>query len=379
MLKKFFQDKVNLYYVGYAIVIARCTFVMSNFPQTDLASIAIIGVGLALMVLKMILCDLREFIPKQFVLIGLGGVCFLLSTWFSRDYTIAIWYVCMMAGRKVKMERVLKIHGVVMLAVTASVLVAYYNGLIPDSTVYSTRGIRHSMGFNNVNGLMLQAFTISTVLFFVFRNNLKLWHFFVSGAITAWCYQQTHSRTGMLITVVLWCVMALHALISWGANKLPRLSQAWNITIQKVGPYAMIACLAVTVGMCFGYNPENEMWVKLNDFFSKRWVLGNAIVTSYPLTLFGQLGNINLMNGYTFLDIFYVRYAIYGVVTFAIAISLFVYMQISKKDTVLTLICICISVCMISEYTFFTIALTPIPLGVMMAIEEKKKNDLAEG
>ncbi len=363
------MDLKNLYLIGYAIVVAQGSYVLTNWPQNDLMTIAVIGCGLALMVLKVLLDDSWSLIKT--VLIMAGAVCILLTTFVTGDFTVAIWYVALICATGVDFRKFLKVHVVVELAVIAVTLVGESFQMLETSVKFWRNGeLISNMGFNSHNTLPGLVLFLGMCICVILGERLRAYHVLGIVVVSTVAFKLLDSRTAYYTTLLLCVLMGIELFVRAYGYRFAGVKAFWVDLWRRFGPFSMIACAIVGVGLTYFYGPENTLLARINDMLSNRLLFGKQALEQIPVKLLGNKVEMLGSGVVYFIDCFYVRVVMYGVFTFAIAIGTFIAgLCKNRRNRMLMLIGAVVSIFHIAEYSFFTLAVNPFTIVLFMQVD----------
>ena len=183
----------------------------------------------------------------------------------------------------------------------------------------------YGLGFNNPNDLAVEIGMLILLYVCVKESSLTLKNIFVIIVITAMTYRLTLCRTFLLMMPI-----AIGLLI--GIKYLEKLKFFINlytfISIASLG-IGFIVSIGIPYVMNLGIGNLRPLIVLLNNLTSDRFMNASRVMLHYPITLFGGVGDFDILKtiyNYSIVDNGYIR-LLYGSGIVGTIIVAFIYIK----------------------------------------------------
>lgn len=260
-------------------------------------------------------------------------ICLIYNMTWDKDYFPIIALITVgcvgISYRKVLKVFIVSIGSTIAL----TILVALGGGI--ENIVYLRNGqLRSSLGIIYPTDLAAFVFFIVLVLW-VYFNNIKEYLFIPLVLISIWVSTYiTQSRTGMICSIGLLCIITYFIFDSYYIDKITRLkcvNRIIDICFQAAFPVCAFGVLFLTWSFSKGY----KYAIIANKFMSTRLKIALDAVMDNGITLLGNffrqegLGATTYsLQKYTFVDISYLQILLsYGLVTLILYTFLWVFMS----------------------------------------------------
>lgn len=235
----------------------------------------------------------------------------------------------MLGAKGSSFYKVVKIHFLTRLAITAGTVTAAQIGLI-ENLVYQVRTERMAFGFIYPTEFAAQ------ILFLI------LWYWYLRGEKLTYaeCFLPlfgsifvkvfSDARASSYLMAALFGVMMYHV---WRCKRAERMEK--NYQMNRGFSYllagSMLLCAILTMLLSVLYTPENAVMGKLDQFLSSRLSLSKKGMDLFGFTCWGTwihlIGNGGYLNGnriYFFIDSVFMQLAIqYGAIMMSVVLALF--------------------------------------------------------
>jgi hypothetical protein len=232
--------------------------------------------------IKLVVCD-RFRVGRLAAFAALIGTCLVVNH-VAQFRQIAFLGVLMVAAHGVPFRRIVRTFLAVTVPLLAGVTLMSLVGIIPN--LYYPERNRYALGAIYPTDYAAHCFfTVCAYLWYIARPPKKL-DYLILAVPTLIALFVCRSRVDSVCIVA--AIAAILLLARWPGLLRRGLSQ---IVVLVVGP---LTGAVINAGSWF-YSPSDPILAKLNVQLSDRLRLGQDALTKYPLTLFGQMVE---MNGY---------------------------------------------------------------------------------
>ena len=260
-------------------------------------------------------------------------ICLIYNMTWDKDY-FPIISLMTVGCVGISYRKVLKVFIVsIGSTIALTILVALGGGI--ENIVYLRNGqLRSSLGIIYPTDLAAFVFFIVLVLW-VYFNNIKEYLFIPLVLISIWVSTYiTQSRTGMICSIGLLCIITYFMFDSYYIDKITRLkcvNRIIDICFQAAFPVCTFGVFFLTWSFSKGY----KYAIIANKFMSTRLKIALDAVMDNGITLFGKFfGQEGLgattysLQKYTFVDISYLQILLsYGLVTLIMYCVLWIFMS----------------------------------------------------
>ena len=142
------------------------------------------------------------------------------------------------------------------------------------------------------------------------------------------------------------------------------------------------------IAIHYFYNPDNELWMKLNDLLSGRLRLGKQGIAEYGISLLGNsikwVGySADAVEGtYNYVDCSYLQILLeYGLIFLVMVIAIYtviIYKAVKNENYFLLWSVIFVLIFSITEPRLMNLSFNPFPLLVMCNLDSKEKDPESE-
>lgn len=137
----------------------------------------------------------------------------------------------------------------------------------------------HSWGYSDSNTLMVNIFVILALFIYIRYESLNIIHCIITFAVATYGFEQSYSRTGYMLFILLWIVILCDKLI-----KSPRIRKAGFVILS----WMPLIITILTFTLSLNYTKTNVIMEKLNQMLTGRLFIMNYYINLYPFTLLGN-------------------------------------------------------------------------------------------
>lgn len=312
----------------YALVLIRCTYETTMFPQQILAGTMRYLAAALIMYTGAKIFFSGQYSRKEQVaaiaLVGVFGVAAVIS-----GYLQLIELALLVAGAKnVSFKPILKVYVATELLFMLVAAVACRLGYIADVVGYSPRDPqkqRHSYGMIYPTDFAAHVFFLLIVIVILMTWTRKKYSYIIGTVIVLPVAAFIYSKSGAFTSTL--CLIGFLILMA--------LLRAFK-TLGAVLKYMPVFCALLFMVLSYFYSLENAFMVRLDRLLSQRLQVSNRVWREYDIRLFGQWIEEQGWGGvadptqidaskYFYLDDSYIRILFeYGALVFVAAIILMV-------------------------------------------------------
>jgi len=358
-----------VYLISFSMYLASVTIQTTTFdvyyPHRVGAIIQLLTI--MMMLVKIVFFD--ELTSKQIVgevsLLGLVVIVALIS----KNNFLITTLLLIMAARDVDFRTIVKCYLWIVGGIMFVAFVASEIGIIQNITYATSEGFRQALGVVYTTDFAAHIFYLCCAYLYVRARSFRLIDYLPVFAALGIIYVFTRTMTD---------VIALSALIILFTLYIYRRKLQKNWLVRAILRYSFTAMPIMTVlilQLSAGFNWNDSIYVKLNDFLSNRLSFGSDAIFTYGFKLLGQSPiYINGWGGsrttalskgagdltYFFIDSSYLNSLIaYGVLLTLIIVlgtSIFLYRRSRSNDYLLPVIIVAISIASAFDQHLLTVS-----------------------
>ncbi|MBR5936781.1 MAG: hypothetical protein IKZ90_00740 [Clostridiales bacterium] len=363
-----------LFFALFIPWIAFCFLCESTFAYkyfTDLGALyELVKIILPMLIVsvKVLLLDKTDLLKKLalFSILALATAqCFTVT--YSDDLILCVILVVGAFG--IDFKKILKVYLFETLLLVAFTTIAAITGLIPHIISHQRGVTRYSLGAIWCTDYAARIFFLILVALYLYSAKMKLYHWI--GILAAACvvFKFTFGKLDFACMVLAIAIFFLHELIE-KKDKKNKCRSFWDSMWEKLAPFFTPVAAAIMTVLTLLYSSDSRLFIKLNDIFSNRFILGHRAFSEIGVTIFGQkvqwIGMGGVTNdvapkGYNFVDCSYLNILFtFGILIAIAVIALHSYMAYKhRKDLRFVIVIAIISLNCIVAHHFIEVAYNP--------------------
>lgn len=278
--------KVNIIRASYVFIIIGYVLTLTTIPQGDVISNAFTSIGLILALYKILF--LNRYKIKQYILLIIIGILFLISAYRTENYQFIITFIFILSATRMSIDKLIDIDLKIRVPLIFIVCALGYFGVILNRLDYDIRGLRlerQALGFTHPNNLGAMMMVITIYLFYKKHKNFGLQDYLLLLFADYICWSVAVSRTSSIIITGVILVECLDSIITFFVNGV-LLQRIKCIAIRIAGLLTLIIPLgSIYLGMNYSTTP---IYLTLDSLFSSRFYLMHTAFKNNGITLLGQ-------------------------------------------------------------------------------------------
>lgn len=295
---------------------------------------------------KIVYCD--KYKVKEIRLLSLISLITLISVIISKENTIGIILILIIASKNISFEKIVKVSLAELSILILFILFSCKIGILENYVYFRADGTaRNSLGFKIT--LFLGAYYLNIVLMYLYLRNEKVRYFEYIFILTLnlIIYRLTNNRS--VYFLIYFSVFLSIVLVK---IKLPN---KLNWVFNQMFSYCIPFCSVVSITLSLLYDDSKTWTVFLNKALTNRLMLGKEAYLNYGFHMFGNnitmvgaagtefyTGNVSKSN-YNYVDSSYLQIILKcGIIFFIMMCILYTFLcikEVKKKNIIL---CICI-------------------------------------
>lgn len=313
---------------------------------------------------------------KQLGFIFVTVFILLLSYLGSSDKTMVLYLLFFVAAVGISSEQVIRVYMFTQGALLSFLVIGSQLGIVQDYVRTGGGRVRHFLGFSWTTTSAILFLFILLQYIFIKKGKLSLIENMIMIGVSSFFYVMTDSRFAFLIC-------GASVVFFWLFNKVIEKGM-FVVSLKKyviLLPY-LIGFFAIALH--FYYNPNSNIYYKLNDLLSDRLRLGQSAIETYGISLVGKpiewIGfsiSENLKGVYNYVDCSYIQIMLnYGLIFMVMILLLYGLLlknSIENKKYYLTWLVIIILVFSITEPRLCNLTFNPFILLTVTEITERRK------
>lgn len=296
-------------------------FLMMNFAKgmgmssSSMLYNAIFVAALGFLAIKLIYTRYTRRELFIMIVLVLMGLLFVLR---ARENSVLFAILALIGMKDIDFQNLMKGTFYVRLASLILIRFVCEYGILVDVDIDTGQNFRvlHSWGYSDANTLMVNIFVVLALFLYVYYESLNLIHILLALALAAYGFEQSYSRTGfllfLLLLIVVWCDKFVKR--EWVRNAA--------YTLLSLMPL-IIAVLSFVLPLI--YVKTNVRMEAINQMLTGRIFIMNYYLKLYPFTLLGNTYEFWLANAggiLSIVDNLYVTLYMYsGVITMALYVA----------------------------------------------------------
>lgn len=271
----------------------------------------------------------------------------IVITLCSKTTTYWLSLLCITAMKDMDVKRIIKINifvrGPMFLFRTISAILGFSDADIRyrfENGAIST--VRYGLGYGHANTAQFELFMIIVIVFLLYYNRLKIYHYLLALCYNDFIYGYTNSRTPYYLGIVFLVGILIISRKEKYSQYIARIMSFWSSKSWLIG-------LVFSVCGCVAYN-YLPVFRKFGTF-SSRFATAVATIKYFDLSLFGTQGVT------TDLGLVYLLYnsGLFMTVLFFVATHKLLNLKIMGTEVTLQWAFACLSVFNILEHTTYSV------------------------
>lgn len=371
--QRMLQWSLGIYYLGTLLYMAY------TFLQTTLFSALIPNAAfslakylcLAIFVVRILT---NKYDDRQLMIVFGGLLLAVLIYQNSGDTSIVVLMLFLLSSLNCRSGGVVKLYFWTALALMAVTIGSALVGVL-DNYQYQVNGsVRYAFGFLYSTDFAAHIFYLCLAYVYIRGRRLRKLEFAIPVVLAALVYVLTKAKldTALLILVLL------------AAMDYRRLSNSQMKKFDR-GLYLFPVIMAtLSIGASWLFTPTNDVFVKVDDFFTHRLAMGHLALYEYPMRWFGQYvfqqgsGGLSFPTGltttganlaYFFIDSSYVKVLLsFGLVflgLYLFGLSRAIRINVDRQAYLLPLVLVIICISSIIDHHLLDIAYNPFVICIL--------------
>ena len=279
-----------LYMISLSIYLLYCGLLTSFYAVYITNDTLYKGIVILCMVLLVIKESSAHISSRNIFIIGLllaFSVLVIKNGEGLGQKSILFAIVYIVCARNISLRKVLSLAALIIAVILSLVIVSSKLGIITNFTNVRGDGTyRNPLGFRWVLFAPTFYFELVCILVYLYRNKINWVALFLLGFTGWWIYKETDSRMCFVMTEVLILYVVLD-----------KVRLFLNIRAYQLSKYAFliltvsyILFFVISVVATVKYDPENEIYLKINGILTDRLRLGQDSIDKYGVSLLGIRG-----------------------------------------------------------------------------------------
>lgn len=316
------------------------------------------------------------FAKNRFLGMAVMVVITVMSFLGSHNITMILYMLLYLSAYEVSEKKMLTINCLVQSIILTVVIVGSQIGLLEDYLFTPETRLRHGMGFTWTTTGAILFFFITLQYAAIRKEKMTYLELAILELINIYLYLMTDSRMAFYL-LTLFIVFMVFIKLTGSKWHLSRFFRKWIPLIPTLLAVFSIALHAL-------YNPNNSLWVKLNELLSSRLRLGKDAIADYGISLLGtEIEWIGysvrpLEKPYNYVDCSYLRILLeYGVLFLLVVIviySVILYKAVQKNNYYLVWSVIFVLVLSVTEPRLMNLAFNPFSILLFCSFEKWECN-----
>lgn len=218
----------------------------------------------------------------------LMGLLSIVVSFFSKDNSIFILYIILLAIKNLDTKELVRKVFVVYLLSYLTIVVLSLVKIMPDWISYRDSKVRHGLGFCYATDTMSIYLHIILMYFYIRHKNYSWFEIILFELICIGLFYYTDARMSFILITLILMAMTFNKIKLFNIFN-NRIIGTKIITILKkaivVFPIGIFLLYNFAV---IEYNAGNELFVNVDKVVSGRFKLTNEAYKKYDITLFGQ-------------------------------------------------------------------------------------------
>lgn len=302
-----------IFYIAFTIYVAAGILLYTEWAFAEHGDINSFGMLLkalrylvyALCAVKLIfLTDLKQY---HFIPLIISLVIILLALVTSRDTAFIFQWLIIVSFFDVPYEKILKVAFFTSLIILLITILCALFGVINDYVRVEGERTRHFLGFSWATYASIILFFIILEYIAMNKGKLNIVETIVLAALCLWLFKMTDARLAFAMEMLELAFFFVFGRL-FGRRKESK-KQAYHILLAVPWLVAIFSFF-----LHYLYNPNVDLWVRLNKLLSSRLMYGNAAIEKYGIHILGRpiewIGfsiRETLRGDYNFVDCSYLR------------------------------------------------------------------------
>lgn len=276
--KYFFYIIPLIIYVNVTLIDTTTTFFNDKF---SMYKSLIKYVCIAIIAIKIICCDLRNYKRSNYIRMSIILLVFILSSYFSTNRAIIQYFFIILGVHDLDFKRIVKYimigEGLCVLFI---IMLALLN-LIPNRVFgrSNSKVQRYSLGFQYATYPALFIWYFTMLYLYLKQNKIKIYEYIILLTINVTMYIVTDSRNELIFSI-----LVISVSIAYNKMKMPKVKKIVNFFAQ----YSIITFSVISILLMNLYNPDDNTWKKIDSFVSGRLKYSYKCKQKYDVKLFGN-------------------------------------------------------------------------------------------
>ncbi len=277
--KKYFLYVISLIiYINITLIDTTTTFIVERI---SIYKSLIKYLCLAVIVVKILFCDIKKYSKNTYLRIFILGLIFTLTTIFSTNRAVIQYFVIILGAYDLEFKKIVKYvligEGIcVLLIIILALCKVIPNRIFGRS---NSKVNRYSLGFQYATYPSLFIWYLTMLYIYSRDKNIKIYEYISIGIINIIMYLVTNSRNELLFSIFIIFISIIY-------NKFQML-KAKKI-FNKCAKYSVIFFTLFSILLMNLYNPQSNTWRKIDSFVSGRLRHLYTTKQDYDIKLFGN-------------------------------------------------------------------------------------------
>ena len=275
--EKYLKQMYSVYMISFIII------TNAGLPSTSPLNSLARGISAFFLVILSANIFFMKYTPKEMIFICILGFFLIISYFNQQDMTLIRVFLLVVAFKRfdfyklVKFDFKLKIIGLVI------VICLHYADIFENVMIVRDESIRHSLGFIHPNRLAVFVCVIifQWLVIKMHERKINLYKYLCIIIVAIITDIITGSRTILFITL-------LGILVSMCFYYIPTIIIKKNILNRIITVFIAPLCALMSYYSTVQFDSKYEIWMILDDFFSRRISMMNSLYNSYGVSIFGQ-------------------------------------------------------------------------------------------
>lgn len=377
----FISRKQFLFYAAWVVFLLSIILDRTMWAANSDSITIVLKIGrYAAYAIGMVGICLESFEKKSFamlvVMIGVSVLSFLSCS----NITMVLYMVLFAVAYHLDGQQFLKVSISVQIFLLGLVVIGSQFGIVEDYIFTPETRLRHGLGFSwTTTGAILFLFIVFEYIA-IRKEKIKYIEFLILEIISFILYRLTDSRMAFALCSVflVFQVFVKFFKYRFGITKF----------FKKLFVFVPSVICVFAIAIHYFYNPDNELWMKLNDLLSGRLRLGKQGIAEYGISLLGNsikwVGySADAVEGtYNYVDCSYLQILLeYGLIFLVMVIAIYtviIYKAVKNENYFLLWSVIFVLIFSITEPRLMNLSFNPFPLLVMCNLDSKEKDPESE-
>lgn len=294
-MEKIVQEK-NARIAYYIFFLSMTGLKALGLSSNNRIFVIVFVISLAFLALKMFYTNYE---PQELLLIILLVLLSTIGFFRAREQTFLLAALAVAGMKGISFKDLAKktfwVHLVCSAVAVIGSMLGYFqdNKLILDA---KTGAAYHTYGYSDFNVFFVNMFIIAALLIYIHYETLGIKEFVLTNALLLWTYKASHSRTGYLLFLGMWVLIALDKFV---------LKERQKRKLYEIYTWAPIVMVFLSFVLPYLYEIYHKtQWMyMINHVLTGRIFIMNYYLKLYPFTFFGNTYEFWLNNAGEILEI----------------------------------------------------------------------------